>query len=135
MANALYDLGREGFLAGDIDWDGDNIKCVLVDSGYVFDGTNNDLLDIGTNYLTGGFSGNFTSKTVNSGVADAADVTISSVPASQTADAIIIYQDTGTTSTSRLIAYIDTATGLPITTNGNNIDIAWSSGANKIFKL
>ena len=31
MANALFDHGREGFLAGDIDWDGDNIKLVLID--------------------------------------------------------------------------------------------------------
>ena len=31
MADALYDYGREGFLAGDIDWDGDNIKLVLID--------------------------------------------------------------------------------------------------------
>ena len=32
MSNALYDLGREASLAGDIAWDTDNIKCVLVDT-------------------------------------------------------------------------------------------------------
>ena len=32
MANALYDLGREAFLSGDITWDGDAIKTILVDS-------------------------------------------------------------------------------------------------------
>lgn len=36
---------------------------------------------------------------------------------------------------SPLIAYIDTATGLPVTPNGGDITIAWDSGANKIFKL
>jgi hypothetical protein len=45
------------------------------------------------------------------------------------------YKDTGTESTSLLIFYIDTATGLPCTPNGGNITVAWDSGANKIFKL
>ncbi len=35
----------------------------------------------------------------------------------------------------RLIAYIDTATGMPVTPNGGDITIAWDNGANKIFKL
>lgn len=33
LANALYDLGREGFLAGEIDWDTATIKAILVDTG------------------------------------------------------------------------------------------------------
>lgn len=31
MASALFDLGREGFLAGEIDWDTATVKAVLVD--------------------------------------------------------------------------------------------------------
>ena len=38
-------------------------------------------------------------------------------------------------STSQLVAYIDTATGLPVTPNGGNIQIVWDTGANKIFAL
>jgi hypothetical protein len=34
-----------------------------------------------------------------------------------------------------LIAYIDTATGLPVTPGGGDIDITWDNGSNKIFKL
>ena len=34
-----------------------------------------------------------------------------------------------------LVAYIDGATGLPVTPNTGDIGIAWDSGANKIFKL
>jgi len=67
-------------------------------------------------------------------VADAADVILSSVTG-DTCEAIVIYKHTGTESTSRLIAYIDTATGLPVTPNGGDITIQWDSGANKIFKL
>lgn len=35
MANALFDPGREGFLAGEIDWDTATIKAALV-HGYTF---------------------------------------------------------------------------------------------------
>ena len=50
-------------------------------------------------------------------------------------EAIVLYKDTGTDSTSPLIAFIDTATGLPITPNGGDIIVTWDNGANKIFKL
>ena len=43
--------------------------------------------------------------------------------------------DTGTDSTSPLIAFIDTATGLPITPNGGDIIVTWDNGPNKLFKL
>jgi len=47
----------------------------------------------------------------------------------------LIFQDTGVQSTSRLIAYIDSATGLPILPNGGDISVAFSSGSSKIFAL
>lgn len=135
MANALFDKGREGFLAGDIDWDGDNIKVVLVDedTDTPDPATDEDLADIaaGARVAT---SDNLSSKTVTGGVADAADVTISTVSGA-TVESLVIYQDTGVEATSRLIAYIDTATGLPLTPNGGDVDIVWDAGANKIFKL
>jgi len=69
------------------------------------------------------------------GVADAADIVFTAPPAGDVLEATVIYQDTGVEGTSRLIAYIDTATGLPVTPNGTDITILWDSGANKIFKL
>lgn len=133
MANALYDKGREGFLDGSIDWDTDTIKVALVDTGtYTVNLSTHDFLDdvsgiVGTAQTLG-------TKTVTAGVADAADVTFTSVTGNSV-EALVIYKDTGSAATSRLIAYIDTATGLPVTPNGGNITVAWDSGANKIFKL
>jgi predicted dehydrogenase len=133
MANALFDKGREGFLDGSIDWDTDDIKACLVDTGtYTVDLATHDFLDDVSGIVA--TSGNFASKTVAAGVADAADVTFSAVTGA-TVEAIVIYKDTGSAATSRLIAYIDTGTGLPVTPNGGDISIAWDSGANKIFKL
>ena len=137
MANALYDKGREGFLDGSIDWDTDTIKECLVRGYTVNLATHQFLSDI-----TGGGGGTIvatsaalSSKTVAAGVADAADVTHSAVAAGAAIPYIIIYKDTGVAGTSRLIAYIDTATNLPVTPNGGDIVVQWDNGANKIFKL
>lgn len=135
MANALFDSGREGFLAGNLDWDADTIKDILVDHGTDTPAptTDDNLDDIlaGARVAT---SGAFTSKTTTDGVADAADVTHSAVSGA-TIESIVIYKDSGVESTSTLIAFIDTATGLPATPNGGDITVQWDSGSNKIFKL
>jgi len=135
MANALYGKGREAFLAGDIDWINDDIKCVLVDTDtYTVSIDVDEFLDdisAGNRVAT---SGNFTSLTATLGVADAANITFSSVTG-DVSEALVIYKDSGVEATSNLLAYIDTATGLPVTPNGGDITITWDSGANKIFKL
>jgi len=135
MANALYDLGRQGFLDGSISWSGDTIKAVLVDTGtYTVNLSTHEFLSDIASGARVATSGALASKTVTAGVADAADVTFTAVSGSS-AEAIVLYQDTGTVGTSRLIAYIDTATGLPVTPNGGDITVAFDSGSNKIFKL
>lgn len=136
MANALYDAARESFLLADIDWAVDTIKLVITNEsaigGGVLVGTHDFLNDISAGTVA--TSGAFASKTSTAGVADAADITLTSVTGSA-CQSINIYKDTGTSSTSNLIAYINTATGLPVTPNGGNITITWDNGANKIFKL
>jgi hypothetical protein len=139
MTNALYGKGRELFLNGDIDWANDTIKVVLVDkdasTGYTVSIDADDFLsDIpaGCRIAT---SAALDAKSSTLGVADGGDVTFSTVAAGDPCDVIVIYKDTGDAATSPLIAYIDTATGLPVTPNGGDIIIQWDSGTNKIFKL
>lgn len=133
MANTLYDKGRESFLKGEISWGSDDIKIALVDTGTysVNASTHQFLSDLSGVIAT---SGNLASKTTTAGIADAADVVLSAVSGS-TGEAIIIYKDSGEDTTSRLIAYIDAATGLPVTPNGSDLTIVWDNGVNKIFKL
>ena len=135
MANALYDKGREGFLAGDIDWDLNNIRVILVDTGVYIANLATDIhqTNIGVTARIA-TSGVFATKTVTAGVADASDVTLSAVTGA-TSEALVIFQDTGASATSRLIAYIDTASGLPVIPNGGDIEIQWDNASNKIFKL
>lgn len=135
MSNALYDKGREKFLNADIDWSADNIKVLLVDAAdYTVNLTTDEFhSDIPSGAIVA-TSGNLASKTATAGVADAADVTLTTVTGDES-EALVIFKDTGTSSTSPLIAYIDSATGLPITPNGADITIVWDNGSNKIFKL
>ena len=74
-------------------------------------------------------------KTATDGVADADDLTFPSVGGAVSIEAVILFKDTGVEATSNLIAYIDTATGLPVTSSGGDIIVSWDNGANKIFKL
>ncbi len=136
MANALYDKGREGFLDGSIDWDSDVIKAVLIDEAlYTVDLANHDNLDDVPAGARVGTPQTLTGKTVTNGVADAADLTFPSVPLHDPVEAILIYKFLTGDADSRLIAYINSATGLPVTPNGGDIAVAWDNGANKIFKL
>jgi hypothetical protein len=135
MANALFDKARQRFLEGQFNWTTDTIKAVLVDSGTftVNLSAHEFLSDVGGGARIS-TSGAFTGKATTGGAADANDVTFTSVTGASI-EAIIIYKDTGSDATSPLIAYIDTATGLPITPNGGDIITTWDNGANKIFKL
>lgn len=133
--SGLYGLARAAFLGGDIAWDTDDIRCVLVDTAdYTVNIDVDEFLSDVPEGARVATSGAFTSPTVTLGVADAADIVLSSVTG-DVSEAIVIYVHTGSDATARLIAYIDSATGLPVTPNGGDITIQWDNGANKIFKL
>lgn len=135
MANALYDLGREACLGGDLDWDANTIKLILVDEGAdTIDLTLDQFLSdraVASRIAT---SAAFAGKTKTAGVADANDVTLTAVSGA-TVESIDIFSDTGVETTSRLWCNIDTATGLPLTPNGGDVTVQWDNGTNKIFKL
>lgn len=135
MANALYDKARERFLTGQLNWQTDTIKAVLVtSSAYTVNLTAHEYLSDVSQSARVATSPAFTNKTTANGAADADDVTFTSVSGS-VINAIVLYKDTGVAGTSPLIAYIDTATGLPITPNGGDIICTWDNGTNRIFKL
>lgn len=143
MANALFTKFKElllnpgtlGTTSGDaVDLMDDTIKVALVDHGVVtpLPGTHDFYDDISTAVV--GTPQTLGTKAITGGVFDAADVTFTSVTGA-TCESLVIYKDTGTASTSPLIAFIDTATGLPVTPGGGDITITWDSGANKIFAI
>ena len=135
MANTLYDYCRQRFLEAQINWMTDTVKVILVSTSAYTPQTavHQYLSDIPTSARIAG-PVTLTAKATTGGAADAADCTFTSVSGA-TINAIVIYKDTGTEATSPLIAYIDTATGLPITPNGGDIIVTWDNGVNKIFRV
>lgn len=133
MANALYPKAKEAFLNADIDMATDTVTIALIDTAnYTYSSVHQYRSDISDDAVIA--STTLANKTTANGVFDADDATFTSVTGAN-CEALVIFQNTGTQSTSRLIAYIDSATGLPILPNGGDITVAFSSGANRIFAL
>lgn len=135
MANAMYTKGLENILAGSWSW-ASNIKVALVDSAdyTLVIATDNDMADVDIAGAVEATSANLASKTQTDGHADAADFTYSTVTG-DVCEYLVVHFDSGTPATSLLICNIDTATGLPVTPNGADIDVVWSSGTDKIFTI
>lgn len=136
MPNALYGKGREKFLNGNINWTSDTIRAILVDTAAYT--VNIDVDEFITAVPGGARIGSpvtLGTKTSALGVADAADIQFSGLSSAPTIEAIVIYKDTGTEGTSPLIAYIDTGTGLPVAANATAVDVQWSNGSDRIFRL
>lgn len=132
MANALYPKWKEALLqASSNSALTGTVKVALVDTGtYTYSSSHQYYSDlsgvVGTPQSIGTHS-------YTSGTFDGDDVTFSAVTGNSV-EALVIYIDTGTGSTSRLVAYIDTSvTGLPVTPNGGDITITWNGSG--IFTL
>lgn len=138
MANGLYDAGRNGFARGDIHWKagGDTIKAILIDAAsYTVNlATHANLSDIPGGAIVGAPVAVVPADPV-AGVCDAPDIAFIGLSGAPSIEALVLYKDTGVAGTSTLIAYIDSATGLPTGTGAAEVDVAWSNAANKIFKL
>jgi hypothetical protein len=142
MANSMFNPAREGFLAGEIDWDTAVIKGALV-RGYTYNAAHKFVSDItGAGGTLHAISAAFAGKSITNGTADANDVTWSSVASNATNHYVLIYQASAVTggadvatSAQRVIAWIDTGTNIPVQPNGGNVTVAWDNGTNKIFTL
>ena len=134
MANAVYPLAKKALLDADIDLLTDTIKIVLCDSGYTYSTAHDNLDDItaGARVAT---SSALASKTTTGGAFDAADVTFTALTG-DTVTSWVLYKDTGTESTSPLIAYFDTVSGggaLSFSPSGGDFTLVF--GASGIFTI
>ncbi len=136
MANFIYGKAKESLLNGQFNISSDSLKVLLVTDSYV----PSQNVDQFVSNISGSYIKERTSSLTNVtnilGVIDADDVSV--VQYSGLAfKALVIYKDSGTDSTSRLLAYIDTATGIPFLGINATTDITinWSNGSNKIISL
>ena len=134
MANAIYPKYKETILGAATNTNllTGTVKVALVDTGvYTYSAAHQFVSSlsgvVGTAQTIGA------TKSVTNGLFDGGDVTFTAVTGNS-AEALVIYVDTGTAGTSPLVAYIDTGvTGLPVTPNGGDINIQWN--ASGIFQL
>lgn len=134
MANALYPKWKEQLLqfTTNNNLSSGTVKVALVDTGvYTYNSADQFYTSVSSAVV--GTPQTIGSKTFTNGVFDGADVSYTAV-SGNTVEALVIYIDTGNAATSPLVAYIDTSvTGLPVTPNGGDINIAWN--ASGIFAL
>jgi hypothetical protein len=142
VANGLFTAYRNAVLgngSATADLDTDTIKAFFVDHAddtpaLATDDFFNDILSAARVPALGSMPtlGSKTIGTVAAGVFDAADTTFTALTGDQ-AESLIIFKDTGTDTTSTLIAYWDTATGLPLTPNGGDVTVQWNASGIIIF--
>ncbi len=136
MANGLYAAAKGSLLTAGLDLSAATIRALPVDAGqYTVNlATHATLTDVPSGARSAAGVA-LASKTTTGGVFDAADLTFPAVANGKVCSAYILYNHTGTDGTSKLIAYIDTATGLPLTATGADVVSVWDNGASKIFAL
>jgi hypothetical protein len=144
MANRFYLKGKKHFAWGDVVWKaagGSTIRCFLVDSAdYTVDTTAHEFLsDIPVAAREGGSGTGYNQgapmtliDAADDGVLDAADTTMTTVSGDQ-AEYIVIYKQGTSDADSILLLLFDTATGLAITPNGNDILITWPNVAGTLL--
>ena len=112
----LYPLARQLFATGALNWPASNIKIALLPVTFNPNFTTTVYLsDLQAATTIMGTSGNITGLTATNGYCGGNSTSLGIISSPLKAGAIVFYKDTGTPSTSPLIAYFDTPDlpGLP----------------------
>lgn len=129
MANAQYPKSKNAIWTAGVNFSSDTIKAMLVDTGaYTYSAAHDNLDDIPSGARLG-TPLTLSSKTVGTiadGVLDAADGSLGTP--STSAEALVIYKDTGTESTSTLLFYLDTGVGGLPASAGGACSVVWNAG-------
>jgi len=113
--NQLYTPAREKFLTGQLDWRVLDVRLILVSATYIFS-TNHEFLD-SIPLAARVADGDVLNETTTDGFAQGDQVLFPGLLGDEITQ-IILYANTGAESTSPLIAYYDTVTGVPFTPTG-----------------
>ena len=134
MANVIFPKWKEARLQGtanaSLDGSGTTgVYAIIVDTAtYTYNAAHEFYSSLSG--LAGTTEQEITTKTYANGLFDGANVTLPSVTAGPTCEAVVLFiKNAGANTTWRLFAYFDTGvTGLPVTPDGNNIVITWNAG-------
>lgn len=133
MANAVYPKYKQALLdaSANVDLNDGTVKVALIDTGtYPYNAADEFYSSVSG---VVGTPQTINNTTVTDGLFDGDNVTFTAVTGNSV-EALLIYIDTGSAATSRLVCWLDTSvTGLPVTPNGGDISITWN--ASGIFQL
>jgi len=132
MANTSYPKGAQKMLGASIDFADDTIKACLLPNTYTFSTAHEFVASLGARI---GTDQTLASKSITGGVLDAADLDFGTLAPGSTVKALVIYKDTGNTSTSPVLFYFDTVAGFPFDTNGGALTVPWDNGVKKIARI
>ncbi|AFU86559.1 hypothetical protein D869_gp077 [Caulobacter phage CcrRogue] len=132
MASLVYNSMLHDLVNGDIAFDTDTFKVMLVTSAYTPNKDTHTRKNQVTNEVTGaGYTagGQASAVTITPDTAndreDLSFATVTWTSATITARAAVIYKDTGTASTSPLVAYVDF--GTDVSSTNANFAVSFSS--------
>ena len=131
MANILYPIGKKAILDGSIDFLNDDIKIAAMNTSHAYNASHDFYDDVNANTIQ--TSANLGTKSTTGGTFDAADLAPAYTSVATNITALVLYKDSGTPSSSPLIAHIDTGTGLPHTQDGGNVDLTFNGSG--IFSI
>ena len=134
MPSMVYNYAKQAFVDGTLDWDNpaQNFSVLLVNPTYSPSQSHLHVSDIASYEVSGtGYSRKpLSNRTVtidtaaNRAILSADPVTWTAINAGNVGG-IVVYYDTGSDSTSKLIAFVQLPT---ISTNGSDLTIAWPGG-------
>jgi hypothetical protein len=127
MANTVYPLAKEGFMSEDIDLLVDTISIQMFADDSVYDATDEFLSDVTGTQV--GSPVTITSKDVTDGqFTSTTPSLLFTPPGGFTVTTLVIYVNTGSDATSRVLSWIDTkgdTTPISMVTTGDSINLHW----------
>jgi hypothetical protein len=136
MSNFIYKKAKEGILNGLFSFNEKNFKVLFTNENY----TANENLDQFVSDITPSAivyrSNNLSNVTNINGVIDAEDLTFT-ISANVGFNSLVLYQIGNSDQESRLLAYVDTAIGLPYAGSAEPVSssIVWSNLPGKILSI
>jgi len=136
MSNTLYNITRQAAATASFNWPSpSNPWAVLLVDTTQYDvdvASDEHVSDIPSGAILA--RSNLANPTATGGACSADPLTIDSVTGD--VGAVVIYENTSTDSTSQLVAYIDTAAGIPATFSDGEASLVWdTSSGNGIFRI
>jgi hypothetical protein len=126
MANAVYPKAKEAMLTGDVDLIAETVRLQMFDDDVVYDATDEFLDDVAGTAL--GAAVEITAKDVTNGQFTGTNGSFTPT-AGATVSALVVFIDSGSEATSRVLAYLDTkgdTAPIAIVTTGDPMLLHWT---------